>query len=200
MTVRRAVIFGAPILGYVLAQLHPQHLFLGEDARLFIGVHLVFPVILCLLAGMIVLLVQGVDGAAATAARLLAIPFAVAYTLYTAFDGVALGVYVAKANQLPISQQQTAATLIRSVNSSALAHPLYLTASGLWLAAMLAVVVALWGRVPLPALALVAIGAAAFARSHVRPWGPAGMAAIAVGVVWLELRPKLETDSRPHRK
>ena len=86
-------------------------------------------------------------------------------------------------------EQRPAAELIHSVSHSALARPLYLVASLLWLAAMSAVVVALWSRTqaPRPALVLLAVGAAAFARSHVRPWGPAGMAAILAGVIWLEL-------------
>ena len=195
MSIRRAVIFGAPLLAYVAALLHP-HLMVGNDPWLFIGVHLALMMSVCLLAWMIVFLVEGIDGVAAITARVLAIPFAVAYTLFTAFGGVTIGAFVWKANELPAGEQQPAAALIHSVSHSALAHPLYLTASLLWLGAMLAVVAALWGQGPLPALALVAVGAAAFARSHVRPWGPAGMAAVLAGVIWLELKPRPATEPR----
>ena len=148
---------------------------------------------------MIVLLVDGVDGRAATAARLLAVPFAVAYTLFTAFDGVAIGAFVWKANALPPAQRQAAGNLIRSVSHSAIQHSLYLVASLCWLAAVLAVIAALWRRAPLPALVLLGLGAAAFARSHVRPWGPAGMAAVMAGVVWLELRRPRQLQSTGDR-
>ena len=94
-----------------------------------------------------------------------------------------------QASELPAAEQPTAATLIHKVFHSALETPLYLTAGLLCLGVVLAVVVALRGRAPLPALALVALGAVAFANSHERPWGPGGMAAILAGVVWLELRP-----------
>ncbi len=187
MIVRRAVIFGAPLLAYVAALVHPR-LRVGDDPWLFIGVHLALPAIVCLLAWMMVFLVEGVDNTAAKAARTLVIPFAVAYTLYTAFGGVSTGAFVWKTNALPADEQASAAALIHSVSHSDLEYPIYLTASLLWLAAMLAVVVALRGRAPLPALVLVAVGAAAFARSHVRPLGPLGMAAVLAGVVWLELR------------
>jgi hypothetical protein len=193
---RRVVIFGAPLLGYFAALLHPHHLMIGQDPWVYIGVHLALPLIICLLAWMILFLVEGIDNAAATVARVLAIPFAVAYTLFTAFGGVAVGAFVWKTNELPAAEQLQAATLIHSVSHSALAHPLYLAATLLWLAVMLAVVAALWGRAPLPALVLVALGAAAFARSHVRPWGPAGMAAVLAGVVWLELKPGPASESR----
>jgi hypothetical protein len=198
MSIRRVVILAAPFLGYVAALLHPG-LAVGEDARLFTGVHLALPLIVCLLAWMILFLVEGIDGAAALAARVLAIPFAVSYTVFTVFGGVAIGAFVWKANELPADKQQSAAALIHSVSHSALAHPLYLIASFLWMAAMSAVVVALWGqpRTPRPALALLAVGAAAFARSHTRPWGAAGMAAILAGVLWLELAGRSAPEARP---
>jgi hypothetical protein len=156
---------------------------------------LAFEPILCLLAWMIVLLVDGVDGRAVTTARLLAVPFAVAYTLFTAFDGVAVGAFVWKANALPPVQRESAGNLIHSVSNSTLEHALYLVAALTWLVAVLAVIVALRRRAPLPALLLLGLGAAAFARSHVRPWGPAGMAAVLAGVVWLELRPRHAHDA-----
>jgi hypothetical protein len=71
---------------------------------------------------------------------------------------------------------------------------MYVIASALWLAAMLSVVLALWreGLAPRSALVLLAIGSAAFGRSHVRPWGAAGMAAVFAGVLWIELAARLE--------
>ena len=199
VNVRRLVILGAPLAGYVAALLHPG-LTVGESPRLFLAVHVALPAIVCLLAWMMLFLVEGIEGAAATAARVLTIPFAVAYTAFTAFGGVAIGAFVWKTNELPAGKQRAAAELIHSVSHSALARPLYLVASLLWLAAMLAVVVALWSRTEAPRLALVllAIGAAAFARSHVRPWGPAGMAAVLAAVIWLELASRSAPERRDH--
>ena len=39
----------------------------------------------------------------------------------------------------------------------------------------------------MPALVLLAAGALLFGMTHVRPWGPAGMAAFLAGSVWVEL-------------
>ena len=122
--------------------------------------------------------------------RVLAVPFAVAYTLYTAYAGVTIGAFVWKGNELPADQQPAASVLIENVIHSSISTPIRLTANLLWLATALAVVVALRRQAPAAALVLFALGAAAFAYRHERPWGPGGMAAVLAGVIWLELRPK----------
>jgi hypothetical protein len=183
------VLFGAPLVAYVAGMLHPTHVMVDGSPWLYIGVHLAWLLIACLLAWMLLLLVAGVDGPAAATVRMLAIPFAVTYTLFTAFGGVTIGAFVWKANELPADQQPTAAALIDNVTHSSLASPIRLGANLLWLAAALAVVVALRKKAPLPALALFAVGAALFAYRHERPWGAGAMAAVLAGVVWLELKP-----------
>ena len=188
--VRRPVLFGAPLLAYVAGMLHPKHVLVDGSAWRYIGVHLAWPALACLLAWMFLLLVEGVDGFAATATRVLAIPFAVAYTSFTAFAGVGIGAFVWKANELPAPSQPPAGALIDSVTHSQLMGPLRWTANGLWLATALAAVVALRRRAPGPALALFALGAAAFGLRHEPPWGPGGMAAILAAVLWFELKPK----------
>ena len=185
--VRRAVIFGGPLLAYLIGVAHPSHLVVGESDRLFLAIHLAFPFVICLLAWTLVLLVDGVDNGAATLARILAIPFAVAYTAFESVAGIARGALVWKAEGLSGDKLRSAAELISSFTHSAIARPLWLTASALWLAAALSVVVALRRRAPWPALVLLAVGTLLFAFSHVRPWGPGGMAAFLAGVVWVEL-------------
>jgi hypothetical protein len=193
---RRAVLFGAPLLAYVAGMLHPTHVLVGGSPWLYIGVHLAWALIACLLAWMLILLVDGVEGLAARTVRVLAIPFAVSYTLFTSFGGVAIGAFVWKANELPPDQRPAAATLIDIVTHSSLAGPIRVCANLLWLAAALAVVLALRKKAPLPALALLAVGAAIFAYRHERPWGAGGMAALLAGVVWLELKPAPAPEPR----
>ena len=195
LSLRRTVVFGAPLLAYVAGMLHPDHVLDHGNPWRFLGVHLAWPLLACLLAWMLILLVDGIEGSAATAARILAVPFAVTYTLYTAYAGVGIGAFVWKGSELPASQQPIAATLISNVTHSSISRPIHWTATALWVAAVLAVVVALRKRAPLPSLALVTLGALAFAYRHEEPWGPGGMAAVLAGVVWLELRPARATDS-----
>jgi hypothetical protein len=149
-----------------------------------------------MLAWMCLLLVEGVEGPAATAARVFAIPFAVAYTLFTSFAGVGIGAFVWKANELPARQQPAASALIENVIHSSLGSPIRWVANLLWLGAALAVVFALRGRAPFGGLVLFAAGAAVFAYRHERPWGAGGMVAVLAGVIWIELRPVPTAD--PH--
>ena len=190
LILRRTVVFGAPLLAYIAGILHPDHVLDHGDPWLFLGVHLAWPLLLCLLAWMIVLLVEGVEGWAATAARVLAVPFAVTYMLYTAFAGVGIGAFIWKGSELPADQQPVANTLIQNVLHSSITGPIHLAATVFWLTAVFSVAFALIGRVPVPSVVLLAAGACAFAYRHERPWGPGGMAAILAGVVWLELRSK----------
>jgi hypothetical protein len=195
LALRRTVLFGAPALAYVAGMLHPNHVLSHGSPWAYLGVHLAWPFLACLLAWMCILLVEGVEGGAATGARVLAIPFAVAYTLYTAFAGVGIGAFVWKANELPANQQPAASALIENVIHSSIGSPIRWTATLLWLATVLAVVLALWGRAPLGGLALFAVGAAVFAYRHERPWGAAGMVAVLAGVIWIELRPQAAADT-----
>jgi hypothetical protein len=181
------VILGAPALAYVIGIAHPSRLVVGESDRLFLAIHLAFPFVICLLAWAMYLLVDGVENAAASAVRVLVIPFAVAYTVFEAVAGIARGAFIWKAADLTGDRQLHAGELISSVTHSGIARPLWLTAGALWLATALSVVVALRGRAPAPALVLLGAGAALFAWSHVQPWGPAGMAAFFAGAVWVEL-------------
>jgi len=125
-----------------------------------------------------------------TAARVLAIPFAVAYTLYTALAGVGTGAFVWKANDLPGDEQPAAGALIEGVIHSSIGSPIRWTAAALWLATAIAVVVALRHRAALGGLILFAAGAAVFAYRHERPWGAGAMAVLLAGVIRIELRPQ----------
>jgi hypothetical protein len=194
-TFRRAVLFGAPLLGYVVAMLHPTHLRIGESPWLYIGIHLFMPVLVGLLAWMILLLVSGVENRAATTARLLVVPFALVYIVFSTFAGLAYGVMVWRANRLPAGEQAGAVALIHEVFHNGVRSAIYVVAAVLWVAAVLATAVALRHQAPLPALLLLVVGAIVFGYSHERPWGPAGMAAILAGVAWLELKPKSTTET-----
>src|SRR5207248_9355672 len=99
LTIRRAVVFGAPLLAYLVSMFHPTRVLENGTPWAYIAIHLGFAAVLCLLAWMFVLLVDGVPGVWATAVRVLAIPFAVAYTLYTAYSGVTVGALVWKGRE-----------------------------------------------------------------------------------------------------
>jgi hypothetical protein len=196
--VRRAFLFGVPFLYVVLGLLHPmENPELGDETSLFIGLHIAQLFLIGGLAYLLWLLVEGVEGRAATVARALILPFVVAYTALDSVLGIAWGIVVETANDLPAADQAAAGRLIDELISG---EPdlrgliLYWGAGLLWLAVALAVVVALWRQAPRPALVLMAMGAIVFTLGHARPVGPIGMALFLAGIFWLELRPGREGD------
>ena len=189
--VRRAFLFGVPFLYVVLGLLHPMdNPELGDETSLFIGLHIAQLFLIGGLAYLLWLLVEGMDGRAATGARALILPFVVAYTALDSVLGIAWGTAAEKANELPAADQAAAGRLIDELLSADLRGLLlYWGAALLWLAVALAVVAALWGQAPRPALVLMAMGAVVFTLGHARPVGPIGMALFLAGIAWFELRP-----------
>ena len=43
---RRSVLLGAPLFGYVVGMLHPTRLRFGQSPWLYIGIHLVMPLLI----------------------------------------------------------------------------------------------------------------------------------------------------------
>lgn len=193
IAVRRAVLFGVPLLYVVLGLLHTDNPEVGDQTGLFIWLHIAQLFLIGGLAYMLWLLVEGIDGRAARVARALILPFVILYTALDAVLGIAWGIVAEKANELPVADQSAAGRLMDALlEPEPLGYILYFGAGLLWLAVALTVVTALGGRAPRPALALMAIGATVFALGHAKPVGPIGMALFLAGIAWLELRPRRE--------
>ena len=187
---RRAILFGVPFLYVILGLLHADNPEVGDETGLFIGLHIAQLFLIGGLAYLLWMLVNDLDSRAARVARALILPFVILYTALDAVLGIAWGIVAEKANALPVADQPAAGRLIDSLlEPEPMGYILYFGAGLLWLAVALAVVTALGGRAPRPALALMAIGATVFALGHARPVGPIGMTLFLAGVIWLELRP-----------
>jgi hypothetical protein len=191
---RRAVLIGVPLAYLVLGLLHPTaNPEVGDETDLFIALHLAQLVLIGGLAYVLWLLVGELEGRAATLARALILPFVILYTALDAVLGIAWGIVAREANELPVADRPAAGRLIEALlggDPDPAGYALYFGAGLLWLAAVLAVVTALRGRAPTPALVLMALGAAVFALGHAPPVGPVGMALFLAGIAWLELRPR----------
>lgn len=191
--VRRAVLFGVPLLYVALGLLHADNPEVGDETGLFIGLHIVQLFLIGGLAYVLWLLVEGLDRRAANFARALILPFVILYTALDAVLGIAWGIVVEKANELPVADQPAAGRLLDSLLApEPRGYILYFGAGLLWLAVALTVVTALGETAPRPALVLIAIGATVFALGHAQPVGPIGMTLFLAGVVWLEIRPRRE--------
>jgi hypothetical protein len=190
---RRAVLFGVPLLYVVLGLLHTDNPEVGDETGLFIWLHIAQLFLIGGVAYMFWLLIEGLDGRAARVARALILPFVILYTALDAVLGIAWGIVAEKANELPVADQRAAGRLIDALlEPEPLGYILYFGAGLLWLAVALTVVTALGRRAPRPALALMAIGTMVFALGHAQPVGPIGMTLFLAGIAWLELRPRRE--------
>ncbi|HET9420397.1 MAG TPA: hypothetical protein VFO49_04615 [Nocardioides sp.] len=199
-TWRRVLLFGVPAMYVVLGLLHPtENPELGDDTDLFVGLHVAQLFLIMGLAYVLWLLVEGLDSRAATVARILIIPFVVAYTALDAILGLAWGIAAETANDLPAPAQDGAGSLVDELISG---DPdprgllLYWGAGLLWLAVAVAVVTALRNVAPTGALVCLSLGAAVFTLGHAPPMGPIGMGLFLIGVAWLELRPRRVTATR----
>ena len=193
-TWRRVVLLAVPSLYILLGLLHPMaNPDLGDETDLFIWLHITQLFLIVGLGYVLWLLVEGVTNRAATLARVLIIPFLVAYTSLDAILGIAWGIAAETANELPAADQQGAGRLVDELISG---DPdprgliLYWGAGLLWLAVALAVVVALMGTAPLGSLVSMALGAAVFTLGHAPPMGPIGMGLFLLGIAWTEFRPR----------
>jgi len=120
--IRRAVLFGVPLLYLVLGLLHPTpDPGLGDETGLFVGLHIGQLFLIGGLAYALWLLVDGIDGRAARIARALILPYAITYTALDAIAGIAMGTVVEKANALPAADQAAAGRLIDAVREPTLA-------------------------------------------------------------------------------
>ena len=163
----------------------------GDDASVFVGLHIAQLFLIGGMAFSIWLLVDGVQNRAATVARALIIPYAILYTAFDSIVGIATGTAIQKANELPAADQAATGRLIDSLQEADPAgYALYFATGLSFLAAVLAVVVALRDRAAWQPLVLMILGALVFALAHPKPTGPIGMGLLLAGIVWLELRPR----------
>jgi hypothetical protein len=198
---RRALLLGIPGLYVVLGLLHPTvNPELGDETDLFVWLHIAQLFLITGLAFVLWFLVEGLENRAATVARVLIVPFIVAYTALDSILGIAWGIAAETANELPAAEQAGAGALVHEIISGdpdARGLTLYWGAGLLWLAVAVAVVAALRDTAPTPALVLLSAGAAVFTLGHAPPMGPVGMGLFLAGIVWLEFRPRAGTAKGP---
>lgn len=187
-TLLRRSFFAVAVLGYiVIGAIHPADIKVGDDTALYIGIHVVQPLFILLLAWGTWLLVKDLPGRAAQVARIAIVPYAIAYSMFDAIAGVALGQVVRHANGL---SAEDAAVIQRAMDAGPdyLGFAFFIASDLSWFAMALAAALAvrqIGGRGP---TVLMAIGAAIFGIAHPFPTGPVGIALFGLGLFWLEVR------------
>lgn len=180
--------FAVAVVGYfILGLIHPAEIEVGDATTLYIGLHLVQPVFILLLAWGTWLLVKDLPGRAAQIARIAIVPYAIAYSMFDAIAGVALGGIVRLANNASAADGAVVQRLMDS-GTDYVGMVLFVASDLSWFVMALAAAVAvkpIGGRGP---TLLMAIGAAIFAVAHPFPPGPIGIALFGLGIAWLEVR------------
>ena len=180
--------FAIAIVGYIIiGVIHPAEIAVGDATTLYIGIHLVQPVFILLLAWGTWLLVKDLPGRAAQVARIAIVPYAIAYSMFDAIAGVALGGIVRLANDASAADGAVVQQLM-DTGTDYVGFALFIASDLSWFVMALAAAIAvkpIGGRGP---TLLMAIGAAIFAIAHPFPTGPIGITLFGLGMAWLEVR------------
>jgi hypothetical protein len=180
--------FAIAIVGYfIIGVIHPADIAVGDATTLYIGIHLVQPVFILLLAWGTWLLVKDLPGRAAQVARVAIVPYAIAYSMFDAIAGVALGGVVRLANDASAADGAVVQRLM-DTGTDYVGIALFLASDLSWFVMALAAAIAvkpIGGRGP---TLLMGIGAAIFAIAHPFPTGPIGITLFGLGMAWLEVR------------
>jgi hypothetical protein len=184
---RRACFLAAVVGYFIIGVIHPAEIEVGDETTLYIAIHLVQPFFILLLAWGVWLLVKDLPGRPAQVARVAIIPYAIAYSMFDAIAGIALGGIVRLANDASAADGAAVQRLMDS--GTDYVGAVIFVASGLtWFVMALAAAVAVKQIGGLGPTLLMAIGAAIFAVGHPFPPGPIGIALFGLGIAWLEVR------------
>jgi hypothetical protein len=187
---RRGFLFFGVIGYFVIGAIHPDDLSVGDETTLYLWIHLFQPVLILLLAWGIWLLVKDLPGRAAQVARVAIVPYAIAYSMFDAVAGIAIGIVVRGGNGLSATEGAAVQRVFDDADGVTEALSVgVLVAGGLaWFVMAFAAALAVKPIGGLGPTLLMAIGAAIFAVGHPFPPGPIGIALFGLGVAWLEVR------------
>jgi hypothetical protein len=172
VVLRRTTIFGTPIALGTLAAIHPM--MPADSLGIWNLIHTLQIPLVALLGISVLLLLRGIEGTIASAARLAVVPWVAFFAAFDGVAGLATGALAGFAHEHP----ETSATVAEA--TSALGDSVFL-AAGLPLGATV--------------FSLVVFGGAAFALQRA---GVSLLAAVAItlgGVVWTFVHPLIGTPA-----
>ena len=187
-----ALIVAVPAAWAVLLLFHPTgdgdefYPIVRDQVTAWMVVHVGTLVFVPLLAGVVYLLLRGVDGIAALLSRIALAVFAVFYTAWEALIGLGTGILVDQVNGLPEAEQATGAKLVEDFTGSSLIRTFELIGAFAWLIAVVAAGVALFRRGTAGssvAVVLLLVVSAVPITWHVPPFGPVGLALFILALV-----------------
>ena len=185
-----AFMVGVPLLWGTLLLLHPTgdeyYAAVKDKVGTWQMVHIGTMLFIPLMAGVLFLLLRGLDGIAAWVSRIALAVFAVFYLAWEVLVGIGTGLIVDDVNQLPASQRGTGVDLVTEFVDSQINAVFSAIGTAGWVIAAVAAGVALFsrarGRLSVAVVVLLVLSAPLIAI-HVTPFGPAGLALFITAVV-----------------
>ena len=208
-TLTKLVILGAPLALGLVEVFHIESLPFDSEGELrpftryraiapvaqqWLVVHLLQAPLIALVGLAVYLAVRGLADVPAAVARVCMALFVVAYTVLDSVVGIAVGVLVADARDLPPAQLAAVERAIEDLWN----HPVVgnfsvvsFTGAGAWVVGVVAAAVSLRrSGAPRGPVALMVVAAFIFGLSHANPFGPMGMACLLAAFAWLEFFPQ----------
>ena len=195
----RIFMIGVPLAWALLLVLHPTgegedfYPIVKDEVTPWMVVHLGTMLFVPLMAAVVLLLLRGITGTAATIGRVALLVFAVAYMAWEVLIGVGNGVLIDQVNQLGPGEVAVGASLVELYTDSGLVGTIELIGTGAWFVALAATGVALVrSRGVSVAVPILLILSAVPTAWHVVPFGQFGLA-LFIGAVLLVLRARAST-------
>jgi hypothetical protein len=174
-----AFLVGVPLLWGILLLFHPVgdefYTAIADNLNRWLTVHLGSMLFIPLTAGVMFLLLRGVEGTAAWVGRIALAVFAVVYLVFEAVVGIGAGLMVDNLDGIPAAER---VELVDDYIESSIVRVLEVVGSLGWIVAALAAAVALSRRADgsrSVAIVLLLVLSAVPIAFHVTPFGPVGL-------------------------
>ena len=184
---KSSVLYLAAFSYFVIGVVHPIELEIGDDADLYIAIHVVQLFSIWGIALGLWFLIEGIENRAATIARAAILPYAVFYSAFDAIAGIATGLVVLEANSMSPDDQEAMRRFMDGLSENIFGYALYFSSGLTWLVVAGAASLALKAQVHWGAIALMLVGTAIFAVGHPFPPGPIGISLFVAGLTWFHI-------------
>jgi hypothetical protein len=189
-----AFLIGVPLAWAVLLLFHPG----GEGTEItyqevqdkvtaWLVVHIGMMLFIPLMAAVVYLLLNGVEGTAARISRIALVPFVVFYSAWEALQGIGVGIIVDEVNALPQPERATGADLVHDFADNILIRNFGVfgnLGSLALITAMIAAGVALRRHAGAPLSVAALLGLSGFLiTAHPPPYGPIGLALFIAAIL-----------------
>jgi hypothetical protein len=188
-----ALLLGVPLAWAALLLFHPTgdndafYPVVSDNVARWEVVHIGTMLFIPMMAGVVYLLLRGVDGRAARIGRLALVPFVVFYAAFEILVGIGTGIVVNEVNGLPAAEVATGQRLAEVIGESAIPAAFSIIGSLAWAVAVVAAATALvrQARAPVAVAVLLALSIVPIAI-HEPPFGPIGLALFIAAVLLVQ--------------